>query len=70
VSTAGGRAESATTLREDLPDLSEFTESSLFSLYRAILAELKARGVIRTENAPAGLRRVPGGEGTRRPACT
>ena len=31
-----------------------FSEPVLFSLYRAILRELKGRGVIRTENAPAG----------------
>jgi hypothetical protein len=36
------------------PDLSTLTESGLFSLYRAILSELKERGVIRTENAPVG----------------
>jgi len=36
------------------PDLSAFSESGLFSLYRAILRELKSRGVIRTENAPVG----------------
>ena len=36
------------------PDLSEFSESGLFSLYRAILRELKSRDVIRTENAPVG----------------
>jgi hypothetical protein len=35
-------------------DLSTFSESALFSLYRAILSELKHRGVIRTENAPVG----------------
>ena len=38
----------------DVPDLSTFSESGLFSLYRAILGELKSRGVIRTENAPVG----------------
>lgn len=37
-----------------VPDLSTFSESGLFSLYWAILSELKSRGVIRTENAPAG----------------
>lgn len=37
-----------------VPDLSTFSESGLFSLYRAILSELKSRGVIRTENAPVG----------------
>ena len=35
-------------------DLSAFSDSALFSFYRAILSELKSRGVIRTENAPAG----------------
>lgn len=35
-------------------DLSSSTTPSLFELYRSILAELKTRGVIRTENAPAG----------------
>jgi hypothetical protein len=39
---------------EHVPDLSTFSESDLFSLYRAILSELKSRDVIRTENAPAG----------------
>jgi len=39
---------------EPAPDLSTFSESGLFSLYRAILRELKSRGVIRTENAPVG----------------
>jgi len=39
---------------EHVPDLSALSESGLFSLYRAILSELKSRGVIRTENAPAG----------------
>ncbi len=39
---------------ENVPDLSTFSESDLFSLYRAILSELKRRGVIRTENAPVG----------------
>ena len=41
-------------LSEHVPDLSTFSESDLFSFYRAILSELKGRGVIRTENAPAG----------------
>ena len=41
-------------LSEDGPDLSTFSEVGLFSLYRAILGELKSRGMIRTENAPAG----------------
>jgi hypothetical protein len=39
---------------EHAPDLSTFSESALFSLYRTILSELKHRGVIRTENAPVG----------------
>jgi hypothetical protein len=39
---------------EHMPDLSTFSESGLFSLYRAILSELKDRGVIRTENVPVG----------------
>jgi hypothetical protein len=38
----------------DVPDLSVFSETGLFSLYRAVLNELKSRGVVRTENAPAG----------------
>ncbi len=37
-----------------MPDLSAFSEAGLFSLYRAILSELKSRGMVRTENAPAG----------------
>ena len=41
-------------LPEHVPDLSAFSESGLFSFYRAILSELKSRGVIRTENAPVG----------------
>jgi hypothetical protein len=41
-------------LPEHAPDLSAFSETGLFSLYRAILRELKGRGVIRTENAPVG----------------
>jgi hypothetical protein len=36
------------------PDLAAFSESGLFALYRAILRELKSRGVIRTGNAPVG----------------
>ncbi len=39
---------------EDVPDLSAFSEPGVFALYRAILSELKHRGVIRTENAPVG----------------
>lgn len=38
----------------EVPDLSTFSESDLFSFYRAIMGELKTRGMIRTENAPAG----------------
>jgi hypothetical protein len=41
-------------LPEYVPDLSTFSEPGLFSLYRGILRELKSRGVIRTEDAPAG----------------
>jgi hypothetical protein len=39
---------------ERVSDLSMSSDSGLFSLYRAILAELKSRRLIRTENAPAG----------------
>ena len=35
-------------------DLSSHTAAELFALYRSILRELRARGVVRTENAPAG----------------
>jgi hypothetical protein len=41
-------------LPEPVPDLSTLSESRLLSFYRAILGELKSRGVIRTENAPVG----------------
>jgi hypothetical protein len=41
-------------LPEHVPDLSTLSEPALFSLYQAILSELKSRGVIRTGNAPAG----------------
>jgi hypothetical protein len=41
-------------LPEHAPDLSALSDPGLFSLYRAILHELKSRGVIRTENAPVG----------------
>lgn len=41
-------------LSEHAQDLSTLSETDLFSLYRAILSELKGRGVIRTENAPVG----------------
>jgi hypothetical protein len=37
-----------------IPDLSTLSEPGLFALYRAILSELKGRGMIRTENAPVG----------------
>lgn len=36
------------------PDLGQHTISQLFALYRSILRELRGRGVVRTENAPAG----------------
>ena len=35
-------------------ELGERSTSELFALYRAILRELRDRGVVRTENAPAG----------------
>jgi len=35
-------------------DLSETATEDLFALYRSTLAELKSRGIVRTENAPAG----------------
>lgn len=41
-------------LPEDAPALTTLSESGLFSLYRAVLRELKSRHLIRTENAPAG----------------
>jgi len=41
-------------LPDQPPNLSAFSDSGLFSLYRGILRELKSRGVIRTENAPVG----------------
>src|SRR5215471_1772601 len=41
-------------LPQHVRGLSTLSESDLFFLYRAILSELKGRGVIRTENAPAG----------------
>ena len=44
-----------TTMQPDqLPDVSTFSETGLFSLYRDIMRELKSRGMIRTENAPVG----------------
>ena len=43
-----------TSVPEQSPDLSAFSESGLLALYRAILRELKGRGVIRTDNAPVG----------------
>ncbi|HUB39010.1 MAG TPA: macro domain-containing protein, partial [Streptosporangiaceae bacterium] len=54
-SAHAARAEQpAAMLSESAPDLSMLSESGLFSLYRAILGELRSRGVIRTENAPVG----------------
>jgi hypothetical protein len=50
----GRRVILCTMISDHGPDLSTFSDSGLFSLYRAILAELKSRGVIRTENAPVG----------------
>ena len=41
-------------LPESPLELSALSEPDLFSLYRAILRELRSRGVIRTENAPVG----------------
>lgn len=38
----------------DTRHLHDATLSQLFALYRAILRELRGRGVVRTENAPAG----------------
>ncbi len=38
----------------DEVDLSAVETSELFALYRRALAELRSRGVVRTENAPAG----------------
>ena len=38
----------------DTPQLTGLTLAELFQLYRAILAELRRRKVVRTENAPAG----------------
>ena len=38
----------------DPNDLSSCTSADLFALYRSILRELRSRGVVRTENAPAG----------------
>lgn len=35
-------------------DLSVVETPELFTLYRATLAELRGRGIVRTENAPAG----------------
>jgi len=55
VSAHATRAEHpGAMLPESPPDLSALSESGLFSLYRAILRELRSRGVIRTENAPVG----------------
>jgi hypothetical protein len=36
------------------PDLSSLTVGGLLSDYRAILSELRRRGVVRTDNAPTG----------------
>lgn len=38
----------------DEADLGQHSTSQLFALYRGVLRELRARGVVRTENAPAG----------------
>ncbi len=38
----------------DKDELGRHSTSELFALYRAILRELRGRGVVRTENAPAG----------------
>lgn len=38
----------------DPNNLSGRTSADLFALYRSILRELRTRGVVRTENAPAG----------------
>ena len=38
----------------DRDDLEHRSTSDLFALYRGILRELRSRGVVRTENAPAG----------------
>jgi uncharacterized protein DUF6998 len=38
----------------DSIDVSATSTPALFALYRAILAQLRSRGVVRTENAPAG----------------
>jgi hypothetical protein len=35
-------------------DLSRFPTPELFALYRLTLAELRARGIVRTDNAPTG----------------
>ena len=37
-----------------IPDLTGMTPSKLFVLYRRILAELRDRKIVRTENAPTG----------------
>jgi hypothetical protein len=36
------------------PDLGQHSVPELFALYRSILRELRGRGVVRTENGPAG----------------
>ena len=38
----------------DPDDLEHRSTSDLFALYRGILRQLRSRGVVRTENAPAG----------------
>jgi hypothetical protein len=42
------------TPNETARDLRQIPLADLFSLYRGILAELRRRGVVRTDNAPAG----------------
>jgi hypothetical protein len=37
-----------------LGDLPSMSTSELFALYRSTLSELRGRGIVRTENAPAG----------------
>ena len=41
-------------MTEKAPKLGESTVAELFAFYRGILQELRRRGVVRTENAPAG----------------
>ena len=40
--------------RQSLDDLPSMEASELFALYRSTLSELRRRGIVRTENAPAG----------------